>query len=89
MNIRTPRNSDKTLLRRLDIFFLTFGILDFTAPAHGASFGIGSDLGFTSRTETQGPMQLSPTQPETYFFQALDLIKIQKIIKCETSTKGA
>ena len=24
MNIRTPRNSDKTLLRRLDIFFLTF-----------------------------------------------------------------
>jgi hypothetical protein len=35
MNIQTPRSSDKTLLRRLDIFFLTFGIFDFTRQPTG------------------------------------------------------
>ena len=35
------------------------------------------------------PIKLSLQSPKTYFFQDLDLIKIQKIIKCETITKGA
>ena len=30
MNIQSPRSSDNTLLRRLDIFFLTFEIVGFS-----------------------------------------------------------
>ena len=41
-------------------------------------------------TDMQGPMKLIPRKgPKPYFFQDLDLSKIQKIIKCEAITTGA
>jgi hypothetical protein len=44
---------------------------------------------FLPDTNMQWPMKLSPMDPNIYFCQDLDLTKIQKINKCETSTAGA
>jgi hypothetical protein len=45
--------------------------------------------GLTLGPKRGGRCSYLPHGPNPYFFQDLDLIKIQKIIKCETSTKGA
>jgi len=88
MNIRTPRISDKTLLRRLDIFLLTFGIFDFTAQFAGDLSEMAQIQGLTLGPKRKGRCSFLLHNQKPYFFQDRDLNKIQKIIKCEATTTG-
>ena len=59
---------------------------DLSLPDTGDANSTLAQLGYRHAGADEA---ISYGSPKPYFFQDLDLIKIQKIIKCETSTKGA